>query len=130
MQRYEAHRTGDATYNRTLSPAMQGSCLCGGVTVRIPPQQGVEVCHCTHCRRQCGTGTFLSVPPSELQVAGELAEHVGSSDAGNELRWYWCPTCGGKVYQTSSGFRKVSVHAGEPDVRIGPLNHLGPDPHG
>ncbi|CAK9785405.1 hypothetical protein CC85DRAFT_284528 [Cutaneotrichosporon oleaginosum] len=91
---------------------MQGSCLCGGVTVRIPSQPGLELCHCTHCRRQCGTGTFFSVAPSDLLVTGEVAEYAGTSDAGNELKWYWCPVCGGKVYQTSSGFKDVSVHAG------------------
>ncbi len=105
---------------------MEGTCLCGGVTVRIPQQEGLELCHCTHCRRQCGTGTgtYLSVPPSDLHVSGKLAEYAGTSDAGNQLKWYWCPTCGSKVYQTSSGFKDVSVHAGEWEHKRG----VGPTP--
>ncbi|BEI79666.1 hypothetical protein CcaverHIS002_0101950 [Cutaneotrichosporon cavernicola] len=91
---------------------MNGTCLCGAITVSIPPQKDLEVCHCTHCRQLGGTGTFLTVLPSDLTVSGKVASYGGKSDAGNEIWWYWCPTCGSKVYQTSSGFKELSVNAG------------------
>lgn len=102
---------------------MKGSCLCHAVTLTIHNPApvldlGLEVCHCTDCRQHSGaTGAFLTVKNDNFAIEGaeHLKKYTGTSDAGNELVWFWCDGCGGKVYQTSEGFEgEASVSAGEP----------------
>lgn len=103
---------------------MQGHCLCRAVCITIHRPapvlaSGLEVCHCTDCRRLTGAlgGTFLTVDEPGFEItrgADELDSFQGRSEAGNKLMSFWCRVCGGKVYQTSEGFPgEMSVHAGE-----------------
>ncbi|MEM9810230.1 MAG: GFA family protein [Pseudomonadota bacterium] len=74
---------------------LTGRCLCGAVTYEgAGDVRGVEVCHCTDCRRWMG-GPFLGVHLERLTVKGpvrwfdssEWAERGSCESCGSALFW-------------------------------------------
>lgn len=103
---------------------LTGSCLCSSVRITIHDtapvmQEGLELCHCTDCRRFTGAlaGSFLYVNPDNMTIKGqeEVKEYATTSDAGNTLTRYWCGKCGSSLYAATSreGCDTIDISAGE-----------------
>ena len=63
--------------------------------------------HCRDCQRATG-GAYvpaLAVPAQALKITGEVKYYESRSDSGNTFDRGFCPTCGGRVFGKTSGFR-------------------------
>jgi hypothetical protein len=75
---------------------MEGSCLCGTITVRTPDATLVDACHCGMCRRW-GGGPALGVSGgTDVQIDGAEALRVYRSSEWAERAF--CSTCGTHLY--------------------------------
>jgi hypothetical protein len=75
---------------------MEGSCLCGAITVRIPDSTAVDACHCGMCRRW-GGGPALGVSGgTDVRIDGVEALRVYRSSEWAERAF--CGTCGTHLY--------------------------------
>ena len=63
-------------------------------------------CHCADCRRSSGTGhgSHMAVPKAAVAISGDARTYEKPADSGNIVARAFCPTCGGPVYSTNSGF--------------------------
>lgn len=83
----------------------EGGCLCGAVRFRV---DGVPVrmvvCHCTDCQRASGGGHMPNAlfKAEDVTVSGTTATYVSAADSGTLLTRHFCPTCGGRLFLTSS----------------------------
>ena len=65
----------------TVAESLEGHCLCGAVTVRVPEGPGwVGACHCRMCQRWSG-GLFLCFPAAGVTVEGPVARYLSSDFA-------------------------------------------------
>ena len=90
---------------------VNGSCLCGAVSLTMIPDRNVVACHCQQCRKQ--TGHFVAathVVNNNLSVSGE-----------QNLTWYrssdsaergFCSTCGSLMFWRTINSDHTSVMAG------------------
>jgi len=75
---------------------MEGSCLCGAITVHVPDTTAVDACHCGMCRRW-GGGPALGVSGgTEVRIDGADAVRVFRSSDWAERAF--CGTCGTHLY--------------------------------
>lgn len=83
-----------------------GGCLCGAVRYESGEQRFGGDCHCLDCRKSSGTGhcSHMGVSQDEFTVTGDLRFFDKPADSGNVVSRGFCPTCGGPVYSTNSGF--------------------------
>jgi hypothetical protein len=89
---------------------MTGGCLCGAVRYEVSaaPIYGA-LCYCEDCRRLTSSHSSLTfVPKKALQVTGALSEFSRTSDAGNVVTRYFCPTCGAGIYSEGT-MRGVAI---------------------
>ena len=85
---------------------LTGGCQCGAVRYELaaapmPPL----ICHCRECQKQTASafGMTLPVLRKHLRVtSGELKLWRRRADSGRELRCYFCPDCGTRLYHSSS----------------------------
>lgn len=82
------------------TPTHTGSCLCGGVRLRIAgPLAPVQVCHCVSCRKAQGAPFAANIPvdTAALQLQDEqgLVEEYESTPG--KLRAF-CRRCGSPIY--------------------------------
>ena len=79
---------------------IRGRCLCGGVAFEFDgPVAGIQVCHCSECRRAQGSafGTNLPVTTDQFRlVSGEGLLRAFESSPGKDR--VFCSTCGSPVY--------------------------------
>lgn len=83
----------------------EGGCLCGAVRFKVDgaPIRMVQ-CHCTDCQRASGSGHMPNVLFKEANVAvsGATSRYESLADSGNTLTRHFCPTCGGRLFLSSS----------------------------
>jgi len=77
-----------------------GRCLCGGVKFEIEGDlAGIQVCHCSECRRAQGSafGTNLPVAAGQFRLicGADLLKAYESSPGKDRV---FCSTCGSPVY--------------------------------
>ncbi len=75
---------------------MEGTCLCGAVTIRADANSEVEACHCGMCR-QWGGGPFFSIhcgPETRISPADQVTEYASSDWAARGF----CKNCGTHLY--------------------------------
>ncbi len=75
---------------------LNGSCLCGAVTIRsVMPKSALRACHCDMCRQQ-NSGAFMSVAndPQDVTVEGEVTVYRSSEWAERAF----CPKCGSMLW--------------------------------
>ena len=94
---------------------LKGSCLCGGVTVRVEGEleRPPEACHCTQCRKQSGSFlTAVNVRKSHLTVGGQ--EHVGWYRSSEKVERGFCKTCGSTLFWAPKmeGYEWIAVAMG------------------
>lgn len=78
---------------------LKGSCLCGGVTIRVEGEleHQPEACHCTQCRKQSGSFlTAVNVRKRRLTIRGD--EHVGWYRSSEKVERGFCTTCGSTIF--------------------------------
>lgn len=74
---------------------MQGKCLCGSIEVTAPDTSGIDVCHCSTCRRWSG-GPMLAVHcGSEVTFAGDEPARFQSSEWAERG---FCRSCGTHLF--------------------------------
>lgn len=88
------------------SPALTGSCLCGGVRYELTATPAMAgFCYCESCRKLSGSGHAFHamVPEDALKISGETRDFDWKADSGSTVTSSFCPTCGSPVYAKSSG---------------------------
>ncbi len=74
---------------------LEGQCLCGVITVRVPEVKVFEACHCGMCRRW-GGGPFLAIHVPEIEITGEAFLQRFPSSAWAERAF--CRQCGTHIF--------------------------------
>ncbi len=76
---------------------LQGSCLCGAVTIEIAPaDRHIDACHCAMCRRW-GGGAFLSTPAMRDIVIGG-GDNVVRYRSSDWAERGFCGRCGTHLF--------------------------------
>ena len=104
----------------------RGGCQCGAVRIELSgTPQRVYACHCLECRRQSASAFGISVihAPNDLSVVqGEPDVWVRATASGGEMRCWFCPTCGSRLWHEARGV--VSVKGGALDEVPEPTRHI------
>ncbi len=107
-----------------------GSCLCGSVNYKSNSDPLViQNCHCDQCRKATGSVylTNLFIKEENFEITGEVNNYTHLSDAGNNMKKYFCPKCGSQVFGKNSGRPGIiTIRAGtvnEKDI-IKPIRNL------
>jgi len=92
---------------------LDGRCLCGAITYTSQAEPAfTAVCHCAHCQRQSGApfSIVVGVPVGELEVHGELAEHVTVSEtSGADNHRKFCPSCGSPILSLNDTYPGIAI---------------------
>ena len=78
-----------------------GSCLCGKITVAVDGTPMLMAqCHCRDCQKSSGSGHMSQVfmPEAMVEIGGDATGYSSTTDSGNTITRYFCPTCGGRVF--------------------------------
>jgi hypothetical protein len=81
--------------------SLTGGCLCGRVRYTATGEaKSSYLCHCRDCQRFTGSAflTGMAFPASSVSVEGELKTYGNTSDAGREVRRFFCPNCGSGMF--------------------------------
>ena len=94
------------------SKAINGSCLCGKIRLRIIKFSGDAVaCHCLQCRKQTGTYvTAAATSDTDLSISG--TEHLKWYAASDIARRGFCNECGSLLVWKRHGSDSTSIMAG------------------
>ena len=78
-------------------PPIEGTCLCGAVTLRVAPaSRHLDACHCSMCRTW-GGGPFIALPAGrEPEITG--AEHVVRYASSDWAERGFCGRCGTHLF--------------------------------
>jgi len=77
----------------------RGSCLCGGITLRIDGElAGIQVCHCSQCRKAQGVAFASNIPVREAALVLRDDERLlrGYESSPGKQRLF-CSRCGSPV---------------------------------
>lgn len=80
----------------TESVAMQGTCLCGAITVRTPHTTSVDACHCGMCRLWGGGPLMVVACGAHVQIDG--ADQLGVYRSSEWAERAFCSTCGTHIH--------------------------------
>ncbi|SDR47311.1 GFA family protein [Pseudovibrio sp. Tun.PSC04-5.I4] len=78
-----------------------GRCLCGAVTYKVEGEPLVVAqCHCEECRRTSGTGHTVGAMfrADQVEMQGELGEHIYASSKNSQVTKAFCPKCGSPMF--------------------------------
>lgn len=89
---------------------MEGTCLCGAITLRTPDKRSIDACHCGMCRRW-GGGPVLGVAcGTDVQIDGvEQLKAYRSSEWGERA---FCRECGTHMFYRLLPTNEYFVPAG------------------
>ncbi len=88
---------------------MRGQCLCGSIEVEAPEIAGIDVCHCSTCRRWSG-GPMLAVHcGSEVNFTGGEPATFQSSEWAERG---FCRNCGTHLFYHLKGNDEYILPAG------------------
>lgn len=88
---------------------MKGHCLCGGIEVSTGEFRGVELCHCSTCRRWSGGPHFAVRCGKALHVSGLTPATYRSSEWAERG---FCPICGTHLFYHLLSTDEYMVSAG------------------
>lgn len=103
--------------------AYTGQCTCGKVKLTVEGDAiQTRQCWCRQCQKMSGGGPTNNVifQADAVRVDGELGSNVYTAASGNQVTWWFCPSCGGQIQCQTSGRPQFRV------VRLGALD----EPHG
>jgi hypothetical protein len=100
----------------------QGGCLCGGVRYEVSgPLEGIQLCHCSQCRRAQGSAFAANIPVDEARlrlVSGDDLLNRFESSPG-KVRTF-CGRCGSPLMsQAAAKPGVVRLRAGTLDDPTG-----------
>ena len=84
----------------------RAACSCGQLHLAIGGESvRVSVCNCLECQRRTGAvisnqARFLR---EQVTFGGQAKTWKRIAESGNELTFYFCPTCGSTVYWENEG---------------------------
>ena len=109
-----------------MTMAITGGCQCGDVRFRADaPDGGVELCHCSMCRRAVGNihMTSLSVPRGAVHWEGSPRTYASSPVATRGF----CARCGTPLFFAYDASDKVDLMVGAIDqaAELHPDRHYG-----
>ena len=92
-----------------MADPLEGSCLCGGVVVRLPAaMDDVGVCHCRTCRRW-GSGPWMALQaPGALVSGDDLLVYHSSAFAERGF----CSRCGTHIFHRPKDGPELAISAG------------------
>ncbi|MDG2276316.1 MAG: GFA family protein [Pseudomonadales bacterium] len=98
----------------------QGGCQCGACRYEIDTQPFVAyACHCRACQKLTASAylTCVQVPGEDIAFSrGMPSSHVRETDSGNQLRTFFCQSCGSTLYAENSARSRVrTLHLGSLD---------------
>ena len=85
----------------------RAACSCGQLHLAIGGESvRVSMCNCLECQRRTGAvisnqARFLR---EQVTLGGQAKTWKRIAESGNELTFYFCPTCGSTVYWENEGF--------------------------
>ncbi len=75
---------------------MQGSCLCGAVTIETPDNTAMNACHCGMCRRW-GSGPYFCIHGgADVQISG--AHNISAFRSSEWAERAFCKVCGTHLF--------------------------------
>ena len=77
------------------------SCACGALSLRCPDVPLlVSMCHCSACQKRTGGpfGIAAFFRNEEVEIDGAYSDYTRSSDAGYDVQFHFCGTCGSTVF--------------------------------
>jgi len=100
-----------------------GGCQCGYIRYEISGEPlALYICHCRECQKQSASafGMSLLVKRANFRVTrGEARSWSRGTDSGNQLKCFFCPHCGSRVWHESeSPLDTVTVKAGSLDQSV------------
>ena len=71
-----------------MSPALEGSCLCGQTKITIEDASAYEnqvLCHCWDCKQTSGSAfsTNILAPQDKTKIEGPVKEYNSTALSGN-----------------------------------------------
>ncbi|KAL7420430.1 hypothetical protein Q5752_005401 [Cryptotrichosporon argae] len=85
--------------------ALEGSCNCGAVAVKLDkvPDRSV-LCHCTSCRQSGGGigSVNLVVDLADVALSGAPKTFTAKGDSGHDVVRHFCGACGSPVYTVAT----------------------------
>jgi hypothetical protein len=106
---------------------VSGSCLCGGVRFEVAKVPLIVLCHCSICRKACGSafeaGAAVPVGDFRLTAGSDLVQHFESSPG---VERSFCRVCGSRVPSKARDGRVYFVPAGslDGDPGVKPALHM------
>ena len=98
---------------------LRGGCACGAIRYQVRAMPlFLYACHCTDCQRQSGSAFSLGLPvaASAFQIErGQAKAWPFVGGTGIPSRFYFCETCGGRIYGERDGSERVILRAGTLD---------------
>ena len=88
----------------------RAACSCGQLHLAIGGESvRVSVCNCLECQRRTGAvisnqARFLR---EQVTLGGQAKTWKRIAESGNELTFYFCPTCGSTVYWENEGACRI-----------------------
>jgi hypothetical protein len=80
------------------------ACSCGQLSITCNGEPvRVSICHCLACQRRTGSvfGEQARFKKDDIkEISGRSTLYVRVGDAGSEISFHFCPTCGATVYYT------------------------------
>ncbi|KAE8449141.1 hypothetical protein EG329_008525 [Mollisiaceae sp. DMI_Dod_QoI] len=86
---------------------MEGTCLCGAITVRVKDpelfsRRRGHICRCTNCKKTAGSAmaSNLTIENEKIEIIGEenLKKYTDTKTlSGTPLQRYFCSTCGNPI---------------------------------
>ena len=109
-----------------MADPLTGGCQCGSVRWRVEDAPtGVELCHCSMCRRAVGNihMASVSVPKAAVAWTGTPASYASSPIATRGF----CATCGTPISFAYNDSARMDLMAGTADDadRLHPERHFG-----
>ena len=83
---------------------LKGSCLCGGVALRIDgPLRNARFCHCSNCRKFSGTAyaAWGLVATEQLEVSAQNSKITKYNSGGGSR--VFCAACGSPLWYEPDG---------------------------
>ncbi len=100
--------TPPSVTNQPRLQTMEGTCLCGAITVAVTDpdlytRRRGHLCHCANCRKTSGStyGANLAIESEKVKITGEdkLKEYRDSNTlSGNTVSRFFCSNCGKWVW--------------------------------
>ena len=89
---------------------MNGTCLCGAITLQTPSQKTIDACHCGMCRRWGGGPALGLACGSDVTIEG--AEKLKTYQSSEWAERGFCGDCGTHLFYRVLSANQYFIPAG------------------